>query len=114
VSANEFRSTPTTIRSHYFWWVCVFVGINGFMALLIVKVLTHRTGVCTGLGSACDVIFLAEASSRRLHIIVESFIWGAADLGIGLSWISCRRENMRLKRLAAIEAAVGQIGPAGN
>jgi hypothetical protein len=114
VSGDEFRGAPTTIRPHYFWWVCVFIGINGFMALLIAKVLTHTTGVCTGLGSSCDVIFLAEASSQRLHLIVESFVWGAADLGIVLAWISCRRERMRLKRLAAIEAAAGQIGPAGD
>jgi len=92
----------------------VFVGINGLMALLLVKVLPHTTGVCTGLGSTCDVIFLEEARSRRLHIIVESFIWGAADLGIVLGWISGHRESMRVKRLAAIEAAVGQIEPAGN
>jgi hypothetical protein len=92
----------------------VFIGINGFMSLLLVKVITHTTGVCTGLGSSCDVIFLAEASSRRLHIIVESFVWGAADLGIVLAWISCRRERMRLKRLAAIEVAAGRIEPAGD
>jgi len=92
----------------------VFIGINGFMALLIAKVLTHTTGVCTGLGSSCDVIFLAEASSRRLHLIVETFVWGAADLGIVLAWISCRRESMRLKRLAAIEATARQIEPAGD
>ena len=114
MSGNKFRNAPTAIRTHYFWWVCVFVGFNGFMALLIVKVLLHTTDVCTGLGSTCDVIFLAEASSRRLHIIVESFIWGAADLGIVLGWISGHRESMRVKRLAAIEAAVGQIEPAGN
>jgi hypothetical protein len=66
------------------------VGINGFMALLIVKVLLHTTGVCNGLGSTCEAIFLAEASSRRLHIIVESFIWGAAELAVVVAWISDR------------------------
>jgi hypothetical protein len=67
-------------------------------------VLLHTTGVCNGLGSTCEAIFLAEASSRRLHIIVESFIWGAADLAVVVAWISDRREILRLERLAAVEA----------
>ena len=104
VSGNDLYDAPATIQTHYLWWICAVVGINGFMALLIAKVLLHTTGVCTGFGSSCDTIFLAEASSPRLHVIVESLIWGAADLGIVMVWISHRRESLRLKRLAAVVA----------
>jgi hypothetical protein len=101
---DEFGGAPATIRTHYLWWICAAVAINGFMALLVIKVLLHATGVCTGFYAACSTIFLAEASSRQLHIIVESLIWAAADVGIVMAWISHRREGLRLKRLAKVLA----------
>jgi hypothetical protein len=78
------------------------VVINGFMALLIVHSLDHTTGVCTGSGAACSAIFLAEAGSRRLHIIVESLIWGVADFGFCSAWVSTRRDRRQLERIANI------------
>jgi hypothetical protein len=106
VSDKESLGPPTVFRTHYLGWISAVVGINGFMALLLTKLLLHATGVCTGLGSTCSTIFLEEASSRQLHIIVESVIWAAADVGIVLAWISHRREGLRLKRLAAVEAGI--------
>lgn len=106
VSDTESLGTSTAIKTHYLWGIAAVVGINGFMALLISKVLFHATGVCTGLASACNTIFLEEASSRRLHIIVESLLWAAIDVGIVVAWVSNRRESLRLKRLAKIEAGI--------
>ena len=105
VSDNESLGTSTAFKTHL-WGIAAVVGINGFMALLISKVLFHATGVCTGLASACNTIFLEEASSRRLHIIVESLLWAAIDVGIVVAWVSNRRETLRLKRLAKIEAGI--------
>jgi hypothetical protein len=108
VSEDEFGGAPKTRRTHYLWWICAVVGINGLMALLVIKELLHTTGVCMGLNRSCNAFFLAAASSRLLHIIVESFIWAAADAVLVMAWVSHRQERQRLKRLAKVLAGRSQ------
>jgi hypothetical protein len=104
VSAEGVVDAPAAVQTHYFAWSCAIVAINAFIALLMIKLLSHTTGVCTGSGPACNASFLALGRSREIPIVIESLVWAAADVGLALAWISRRREALRLKRLENIQA----------